>query len=191
MKTTEKRRHELAVLIAVGGVTYRNEIVNIIPTSILYIIVHSADLYFLLSSFQCPLFSLLHFHAFSSLTSLLYVSFCFSRPLFFPPLFAVLILVFFRRWLSSGLLRRAVWWKFTDVSEDLAAAIIRAMNVVWWKFTDVLEILAASIIRAMSEGMIEAASASETLVNLYQTTWLFNPEDSHLHTLRRENLKSY
>jgi hypothetical protein len=30
------------------------------------------------------------------------------------------------RWLSSGLLRRVVWWKFTDVSEVLAASIIRA-----------------------------------------------------------------
>jgi hypothetical protein len=32
--------------------------------------------------------------------------------------------------------------------------------------------------------MMEAASTSETLVT-------FNPEDSHLHTRRRENLKSY
>jgi hypothetical protein len=39
--------------------------------------------------------------------------------------------------------------------------------------------------------MIEAARTSETLVNFYQTTWCYNPEDSHLHTLRRENLKSY
>jgi hypothetical protein len=33
-----------------------------------------------------------------------------------------------RRWLSSGMLRYIVWWKFTDVSEVLAASIIRAMN---------------------------------------------------------------
>jgi hypothetical protein len=26
------------------------------------------------------------------------------------------------RWLSSGLLRRVVWWKFTDVLEVLAAS---------------------------------------------------------------------
>jgi hypothetical protein len=38
--------------------------------------------------------------------------------------------------------------------------------------------------------MMEAASTSETLVNFYQTTWCYNPEDSHLHT-RHENLKSY
>jgi hypothetical protein len=39
--------------------------------------------------------------------------------------------------------------------------------------------------------MIEAARTSETLVNFYQTTRRYNPEDSHLRTHRRENLKSY
>jgi hypothetical protein len=29
--------------------------------------------------------------------------------------------------------------------------------------------------------MMEAARTSETLVNFYQTTWCYNPEDSHLH----------
>jgi hypothetical protein len=38
--------------------------------------------------------------------------------------------------------------------------------------------------------MMEAASTSETLVNFYQTTWLNNAEDSHLHTCCCENLKS-
>jgi hypothetical protein len=28
--------------------------------------------------------------------------------------------------------------------------------------------------------MMEAARTSETLVNFYQTTWHYNPEDSHL-----------
>jgi hypothetical protein len=28
--------------------------------------------------------------------------------------------------------------------------------------------------------MMEAARISETLVNFYQTTWRYNPEDSHL-----------
>jgi hypothetical protein len=32
--------------------------------------------------------------------------------------------------------------------------------------------------------MMEAARTSETLVNFYQTTRRYNPEDSHLHTLR-------
>jgi hypothetical protein len=38
--------------------------------------------------------------------------------------------------------------------------------------------------------MMEAASTSETSANFYQTTRHYNPEDSHLHTRRRENLKS-
>jgi hypothetical protein len=38
---------------------------------------------------------------------------------------------------------------------------------------------------------MEAARTSETLVNFYQTTRRYNPEDSHLRTQRRENLKSY
>jgi hypothetical protein len=39
--------------------------------------------------------------------------------------------------------------------------------------------------------MMEAARTSETLVNFNQTTRCYNPEDSNLHTHRRENLKSY
>jgi hypothetical protein len=39
--------------------------------------------------------------------------------------------------------------------------------------------------------MMETARSSETLVNFYQTTRRYNPEDSHLRTNRRENLKSY
>jgi hypothetical protein len=39
--------------------------------------------------------------------------------------------------------------------------------------------------------MMEAARTSETLVNFYQTTRRYNPENSHLRTHRRENLKSY
>jgi hypothetical protein len=39
--------------------------------------------------------------------------------------------------------------------------------------------------------MMEAARNSETLVNFYQTTRRYNPEDRHLRTHRRENLKSY
>jgi hypothetical protein len=39
--------------------------------------------------------------------------------------------------------------------------------------------------------MMEAARTSETLVNFYQTTRRYNPEDSHRLTHRRENLKSY
>jgi hypothetical protein len=39
--------------------------------------------------------------------------------------------------------------------------------------------------------MMEAARTSETLVNFYQTTWRYNPEDGHLCTHRHENHKSY
>jgi hypothetical protein len=39
--------------------------------------------------------------------------------------------------------------------------------------------------------MMEAASTSETSLNYYQTTLRNNPEDSHIHTRRRENPKSH
>jgi hypothetical protein len=38
---------------------------------------------------------------------------------------------------------------------------------------------------------MKAANTSETSVNFYQTTWRNNPEDRHVHTRRRENLKSH
>jgi hypothetical protein len=39
--------------------------------------------------------------------------------------------------------------------------------------------------------MMKEASTSETSVNFYQTTRRNNPEDSHPHSRRRENLKSH
>jgi hypothetical protein len=41
--------------------------------------------------------------------------------------------------------------------------------------------------------MMEAARTSETLVNFYQTTRLYNPEDSHLqvHIVRPYFLDTY
>jgi hypothetical protein len=69
-------------------------------------------------------------------------------------------------------LRCVVWYKFTNVSKVLAASI------------NVSEVLAASM-------MMEVARTSETMVNFYQTTRRYNPEDSHLRTHRRENLKFY
>jgi hypothetical protein len=53
--------------------------------------------------------------------------------------------------------------------------------------TDVSEVRAASIIALM----MEAARTSETSVNIYLTTRQYIPEDSELHTRRRENLKSH
>jgi hypothetical protein len=46
----------------------------------------------------------------------------------------------------------------------------------------------ASIIRAL---LREAVKTSKTSVNFYQTTRRNIPEDSHLHTRRREKLKSH
>jgi hypothetical protein len=56
-------------------------------------------------------------------------------------------------WLSSGLLRRVVWYKLADVSEVLTAPIIRAITM-----------------------LMEAVWSSETSVN-YQTTRRNIPED--------------
>jgi hypothetical protein len=41
----------------------------------------------------------------------------------------------------------------------------------------------------MAIALMMAARTSETSVNFYQTTRRCNPEDSHLRTHRRENLK--
>jgi hypothetical protein len=49
-------------------------------------------------------------------------------------------------------------------------------------------VLSASIIRAINTS---DASTSETSVNFYKITRRYNPEHSHLHACRRENLKSY
>jgi hypothetical protein len=47
-----------------------------------------------------------------------------------------------------------------------------------------------SILRVIAL-MMDAARTSDTLVNFYWTARHYNPEDSHLRTHRRENLKSY
>jgi hypothetical protein len=51
------------------------------------------------------------------------------------------------------------------------------------RLTDVSDVLAASFIRPLC--------TSETLVNIYQTSQRNIPDDSHLHTRRRENLISH
>jgi hypothetical protein len=54
------------------------------------------------------------------------------------------------------------------------------------KLTDVSEVLIAFIAL-----MMEAVRTSETSVNFNVATRLYIPEDSKLHTHRRENLKSH
>jgi hypothetical protein len=39
--------------------------------------------------------------------------------------------------------------------------------------------------------MMEATSTFETSVNVYQSTWRNNPEDSHLNICRSKNLVSH
>jgi hypothetical protein len=58
---------------------------------------------------------------------------------------------------------------------------------VFWVVTP-CSLVEVSIIRAAL--IMEAAKTSET-VNVCHTTRRNNPEDSHLHTRCRENLKSY
>jgi archaellum biogenesis protein FlaJ (TadC family) len=53
--------------------------------------------------------------------------------------------------------------------------------------TDVSEVCTASIIALM----MEAVRTSETSVNIYLITQQYIPQDSKLHTCRRENLKSH
>jgi hypothetical protein len=57
--------------------------------------------------------------------------------------------------------------------------------------TDVSEVRAASIIRVMEALMMEAAHTSETSVDIQLRTRQYIPQDSELHTQRRENLKSH
>jgi hypothetical protein len=47
------------------------------------------------------------------------------------------------------------------------------------------------MLAASSPLMMETASIAETSVNFYQTTRRNNPEDSHFHTRRRDNLNSH
>jgi hypothetical protein len=59
--------------------------------------------------------------------------------------------------------------------------------------TDLSEVRAAAIIRAIKSIvlMMEIGRFSETSVDIYLTTRQYIPEDSELHTRRRDNLKSH
>jgi hypothetical protein len=61
-------------------------------------------------------------------------------------------------------------------------------RVVTLKLTDVSEVHTVSIITALT---MEAVRTSEMSVNFNLTTLRYIPEDSKLHTRRRENLKSH
>jgi hypothetical protein len=60
-------------------------------------------------------------------------------------------------------------------------------RVVTLKLTDVSEMRTSSIIALM----MEAVRTSETSVSFNVSTRRYIPEDSKLHTRRRENLKSH
>jgi hypothetical protein len=57
-----------------------------------------------------------------------------------------------------------------------------------FSITYIQKVRTASVIRAM---MMEAVRTSETSVHFNVTTRRYIPEDSKLHTRRRENLKSH
>jgi hypothetical protein len=56
-------------------------------------------------------------------------------------------------------------------------------DVVSSKMTEVSEVLAASIIRAVMTLIMEAVSTSETSVNFHETTRCSISEDDHLYVL--------
>jgi hypothetical protein len=84
---------------------------------------------------------------------------------------------------SSWMLRRVALVR-TDVSEELSASFIRV--------TRNCELVTASIVTSspiLVTLMKEVLSSSETSV-LTRATWHNIPEDTILHSHRRENLKS-
>jgi hypothetical protein len=83
---------------------------------------------------------------------------------------------------SSGMLRRVDLVR-TDVSEELSASFIRVRQLI----------VTASVVPSspiLVTLMKEAICSSETSV-LTRATWRNIPEDTILHSHRRENLKSY
>jgi hypothetical protein len=58
------------------------------------------------------------------------------------------------------------------------------------KLMDISEVLAASIIKAIVH-IMESVSTSETSVNFCETPRHNIPEHGHLYTRRRKNLKSH
>jgi hypothetical protein len=52
-----------------------------------------------------------------------------------------------------------------------------------------LPVFSVRVFQRLIAQMEEAVQTSETSVNSYQSTRRYNPEGSHLHTHRRENLR--
>jgi hypothetical protein len=98
---------------------------------------------------------------------------------------------------SSGLLRR-VPLERTDVSEELSTSFIRVIRIGELGTTHTKLIFLRSVRRLLVTAsslilvtlMKEALSSSETSV-LTRATRRSIPEDTILHSHRRENLKSY
>jgi hypothetical protein len=98
---------------------------------------------------------------------------------------------------SSGLLRRVALVR-TDVSEEPDASFIRVTNVTDVRCEEFLRsvrrLLVAACVLPSSPIFVtlikEAPGSSETSV-LTRVTRRNNPEDTILHSHRRENLKSY
>jgi hypothetical protein len=89
---------------------------------------------------------------------------------------------------SSGLLRRVALVR-TDVSEELGASFIRVTKIDKLGTTQAAACVVPSSPIFVTL-MKEAPSTSETSV-LTRATRRNNPEDTILHSHRREHLKSY
>jgi hypothetical protein len=81
---------------------------------------------------------------------------------------------------SSGLLRRVAFVR-TDVSEEPGASFIRVTKIGE---------LGTTRAATSNRCMLRRNTNTETSV-LTRATWRNNPEDTILHSHRRENLKSY
>jgi hypothetical protein len=72
--------------------------------------------------------------------------------------------------------------KANEVCKIAKNAFGKKMNAIW-------DFAPCSLVEIAL--MIEAVSTSKKSVNFYEATQRNIPEDSHLHTRRRENLKSH
>jgi hypothetical protein len=95
---------------------------------------------------------------------------------------------------TSGMLRRVALLR-TDVSEELSASFIRVTRIGELVFLhSVCRLLVTASVVPSSPILVtlmkEALSTSETSA-LTRATRRNNPEDTILHSHRRENLKSY